>query len=119
MKHALPPTSKPAVEDAKCAYPALILAGSKRRADVIRTRQDIAKFKRAEVQQEMEKLLRIYCKRRSAFMEAGRAAELPVEFSDYATRERPVGSRRNNKGKRTTPKEYTSHSDAESQLEHL
>jgi hypothetical protein len=81
MKHALPPTSKPAVEDAKCAYPALILAGSKRRADVIRTRQDIAKFKRAEVQQEMEKLLRIYCKRRSVKYTQG-LNELLAPFLD-------------------------------------
>ena len=37
-------------------------------------------------------VLILYCMRRRAFLEADRAAELPIEFSDYATRERPQGS---------------------------
>ena len=51
------------------------------RADVTRTRQDIAKFKRAEVQEEMEKLLLIYCKRRSVKYTQG-LNELLAPFLD-------------------------------------
>jgi CRISPR/Cas system CSM-associated protein Csm2 small subunit len=51
------------------------------KADVIRTRQNIPKFKDAAVQKEMEKLLLIYCKRRSVKYTQG-LNELLAPFID-------------------------------------
>ena len=51
------------------------------KADVGRTRQDMPKFKDAEVQREMEKLLLIYCKRRSVKYTQG-LNELLAPFVD-------------------------------------
>ncbi len=42
-------------------------------------------------------MLLLYCKRRSAFLQADHAHELHGEFSDYASRERTRGGRKKNK----------------------
>ena len=56
------------------------LASQVVKADVLRTRQNIPKFKNEEVHKEMEKLLLIYCKRRSVKYTQGTFAFLTFAY---------------------------------------